>query len=129
MGLQVAEMSEFTGKAETLIETEYLGNDADLVDTIGEAYFDVPNNNWMYRPFSEGEDKSPFFKVLGEDLECANDGGWLNGTYLGKKAINKEGKASWDEGEDAWIYKPKGDKRQFVIPEDDFLIIRDADVF
>ena len=117
-------MAEFRQAKENLIETEYLGDARDFCDTRGEAFYDVKINKWKFRPFGD----EMFHIVDPDELDCANDSGYLKGEYVGAKSIKREGKASWDEERELWGYIPKGTKRVFYIPEEDFKIRRDEDV-
>lgn len=126
MSITVAEMSENRGEREALIETKYVGSNPSFKGTTGEAYLDIPNNQWKYRPYKS---TVKFHNVEAKEIDCANDSGWVKGEYLGSRAIPKFGKATWDEGEDAWVYKPKGLQRTFIIPEEQFKMQRDEDVF
>lgn len=123
-----------TAKRENLIETAYVGSYEPFVGTKGEAYFNLASNSWHYRPFKNkvvkefGQDKAGFFlEVSANDIDCANDSGWVKGEYLGDKPIHKFGKAVWSEVNEGWLYIPKGVKRQYAIPENQFKIIRDED--
>lgn len=118
-------MAEVRETRESLIETKYVGSNPDLKKTTGEAFLDVPNNQWKYRPFGTKK----WLKVAAKELDCANDSGWVRGEYSGPKSIGREGKAYWSELEDTWVYKPKGGQKTFVIPEGEFKIIRDKDVY
>lgn len=125
MGINVEEKSNCIAPKEDLIETKYIGTDPTLKKTIGQAFLDIPNNQWNYRPFGTFK----FVKVAARALDCANDSGWVNGSYLGAKNISKVGKAYWSEQEDAWVYKPKGQQKTFVIPDNEFKMVRDRDTF
>jgi hypothetical protein len=124
MGIKQSEMSEFRGIKESLIETRYIGSNNKLKG-MGEAYLDVPNNQWKYRPYKS---TVTFHDVEASEIECASDKGWVKGNYIGLKVIGKLGKASWNEVEDCWVYKPKGQQRTYLIPEGEFQMVRDVDV-
>jgi hypothetical protein len=126
MAFDVEELAEVTAQRENLIETKYLGKEPKLKGTTGEAYLDLGSNQWKYRPFKQ---TVKFYNVAAKELDCANDSGWVKGEYFGPRPIGLEGKAYWSEGEDAWVYKPKGQQRTFVIPEKEFKMRRDEDVF
>lgn len=107
-------------RKESLIETDYVGSNADLRGSFGEAYYDLANSRWNYRP-SGGE---VFYIVDSKELSCSNDDGWVKGIYSGAKFIPKTGKAYWDEKEELWVYKPNGKKELYKVREEDFKLTR-----
>lgn len=107
-------------RKESLIETNYVGKNTDLRGSFGEAYYDIPNGRWNYRP--NGSDA--FVIVDSKELDCSNDDGWVRGIYGGAKYIPKTGKAYWDETEEIWIYKPNGKKETYKVREEDFKLTR-----
>jgi hypothetical protein len=107
---------------ESLIETAYIGEGKFLKGTKGEAFFDFTKNTWSYRPF-----QGMWNRVEANELECSNDLGWVRGNYLGQRNISKVGKAYWSEADEAWVYKPKGLQRTFIVQEKDFEMVRDED--
>jgi hypothetical protein len=126
MAITMAETAEVKEQRENLIETKYVGDYERFKGTEGEAFYNVISNSWHYRPYKNKEDKF-FIEVKGEDLDCANDSGWVNVLYKGDRNIKAEGKARWSEEKDAWEYKPKGFPRLLTIPENDITIVRDKD--
>lgn len=126
MGIKVDDLSLIQAQS-SFIETKYIGKDERFKKTIGEAYLDLPNNQWKYRPYKSTVN---FHNVDAKDIDCANDKGWVRGEYKGKNVnIKKEGKAYWIEGKEVWVYKPKGLQKTFEIQDYEFKMLRDLDVF
>ncbi len=123
MAIDIDTFSEARGQKYSLIETAYISHDPAFRGTKGEAYFD---GVWHYRPFNKGVG---FVTVEAKELECANDKGWLKGTYLGDRQIPRQGKAFWNLEVDKWQYRPEGMTREFLIAEGNFVVRRDVDVY
>lgn len=128
MTLKIEEIFGKRADRETLIETKYIGDKEELKGTEGEAWLDVKNNQWYYKPFNSDEPDG--YRVHGYNLSCNDTNGWIKCEYVGTNThAGKFGKASFDEKENVWIYRPKGSKDDFRITNESSLkFIRDVDV-
>lgn len=107
---------ENRAEKEVLIETKYLGNHKEIINTSGSCYF--KDGVWFYTPAGEEEEE---YRVDGKNLECNVLEGWIKCVYVGSKRnwlTNKvqdviEGKAYFDEDFNVWMFKPKGNKELF----------------
>ena len=117
---------EETSPKEDLIATKYNGNHVDLKGKDGDAYINLSDNQWFFRVKGEKE----FYRVLGKNLSCNEENGWIKCSYNGvNPQIGKSGKAYFDEDENVWMYKPKGGKELYRLGQGNNLAFeRDKDV-
>lgn len=84
----------------------------------------------MGTSFRNGWEK--FVKIkTPSDLDCNLENSWIKCSYRGINPAIKgtSGKASFDESQNAWTYKPNGKNEIYRIPSETSLIfIRDKDV-
>lgn len=129
MALQIEELLDTRASKESFVDTKYTGKNPTLKGTAGDCYYDSVNSQWYYRPNKNGDN---WFRVDGKNLSCNEDNGWIKCEYLGENklfGLNRNGKAYFDEGENLWIFKPRGSKELFRIPQDSNLKFqRDKDV-
>jgi len=106
---------EIRAEKEVVINTKYLGNHANIKNTEGTCYY--KDGVWFYTPAGEDEE----YRVDGKNLDCNTQDGWIRCLYSGDKRNwlnNKvltevEGKAYFDEDDNVWKFKPKGNKELF----------------
>jgi len=120
------ELSEFRATRETLIETKYNGKNTDIRGKMGEAYLNLKDNQWFFRPSGSEE----WYRVDGKNLSCNEENGWIKCNYNGyNPTIGKSGKAYFDEEANVWFYKPQGSKELFRAGQGGNLtFLRDKDV-
>jgi hypothetical protein len=112
---------------EQFIETSYTGNTKDLAGTDGEAYYQIQDRQWFYRPF--GFEKDDWYRVKATNLSCNDENGYIKCNYIGRNShFPKTGKAFFSEEEGIWYYRSLSIKDLYRVPNESSLeFIRDKD--
>ncbi len=127
--MEVESYEEVRATKETLVATKYRGNNSEIKGTDGVAYLNLKDGQWMYR--ANGADEDDWYRVDGKNLSCNEDNGFLKCEYTGSNklfGLSVIGKASFDETENVWIFKPHGAKETFRVGENSLKFIRDKDL-